>query len=386
MVKNDWDEGFEDWKAKKSHKQVNNRANFINNIEKEAIRDVKEVEKFVKKEERLHPVLFHVLHILAWVIPIAIILFVFYVNYLPFGYHAEYTVQVMEDGSVKSSSSAIYFEDLKGKKITNLSDVYSLGAFNAVIRPKVVMKNALVNASILGEDVYFTKLDSNISWDYSWDFSKNISSWNGASLVDSEGACSYFNGSLNQTLNYPNSSEMFEDDSFIVYVKWKPEDSSGRNQQLLGHYNWEIWQDNSSVKFMIGRLEDSNGSMPAISLPINASFFNISHELLAIYRKDKQAGKGYTALFVDGKFVGKKNFMNQSIWAGYNSRRDLSIGWSPHNYGNNSYFTGCIYEASFDFNEASYLVQDSFKAEGNIVKIPIVGNGKLTSIKVDVAK
>ncbi|MBP7708294.1 hypothetical protein KA107_01300 [Candidatus Pacearchaeota archaeon] len=390
MVKNDWDEGFAEWKSKKKARQVAKDKSLVGKIEKEVVQEVKEVESFMHKEERLHPVLFHFLHILAWAIPIAIILFVFYVNYLPFGYHAEYTIQVMDDGSVKSNSPYVYFEDLKGKRIKNLSDIYSLGAFNLVVKPKVVLKGANVSVSINGTDVYLAELNfsvENNTWDYFWDFTTGIPSpLNGTANYDSEKGCVYFNGSNNETLYYPNSSDMFENDSFIVYVKWKPEDMNGSNQQIIGHYNWELWQSANFVRFMVGRLGDINGSMPSISYNANESFFNQTHSAIAIYSSDENNSKGYIELWIDDLFVGRKNILNQTIWEDYNEDKNLGDGWSPHNYRNNSYFTGCLYETGFRFKGANYLLFDNFKAKTNKEVISLIGNGDISYIGVEVNK
>ncbi len=326
---------------------------------------------------------------LAWTLPVLLILAVLYVNFPIFGFEKEYSIQVLEDGSVVSSSSQVWFEDSKGKKISNLSDVYSLGTFNLVVEPKVVLTGANVSISINGTDVYLAELNFSVEdhdWDYFWDFTQGIPEpLEGTAKFREDLGCVYFNGSNNETLFYPNSSDMFEDGSFVVYVAWMPEDDFGMNQQLIGHYNWELWNHNSSVRFMVGRLENKNGSMPTIAKPTNSSFFNEKHNALAVYKADKN-GFGFTDLFVDSEYISRQRLNNETLYLDYNWDRDLTFGWSPHNYGNNSYFTGCIYKAGFDFSTLNYVSSKTFKAEDRTIKIPIVGTGTLSEIKIEVRK
>jgi hypothetical protein len=361
------------WKIKKS---------------KFVLKEEKDLNKFVKKEEKEYPRLFKVLHVLAYAIPLFLLLFVFYINYLPFGYSKDYSISVLDDGTVVSSSPEIYLEDLKGRKITNLTDVYDYGSINLVVKPKVVLRNALVNASITGDDVYFAKTNFSVTsndWDYFWNFSAGIpNDLKGAAKYNEDLGCVYFNGSNNETLYYPNSSDMFENDSFVVYAKWKPMDSNGKNQQIIGHYNWELWQGNSSVRFMIGRLDNENGNMPSISFPVDESFFNETHETLVVYITDNHSG--YIELYVDGNFSGRKTILNQTIWNEYNSNMDLTSGWSPHNYKNNSYYSGCVYSVGFDYNNINYLQNVNFSSNEESLAVPVVGNGNFNEIDLHIAK
>jgi hypothetical protein len=337
---------------------------------------------------RKHKVWF--IKFLAWVLPIIFILIVLYLNFLPFGFHQEYTMSINDDGSINSSSPAFYLQDMKGKKITNFTDVYNYSVVTAVLKPKIVLRGAQVNASIVGDNAYFAKTNfsvENNSWNYFWNFSKGVSSdLKGTAKYNAEKGCVYFNGSNNETLYYPNSSDMFENDSFIVYVKWKPEDPKGQAQQIIGHYNWELWQNNDSVKFMIGRLDNKNGSMPSISFPVNESFFNVTHEVLAIYRTDNKTGFGYIELFVDNISAGRKVITNSTIWGDYNGEKNLSSGWSSHNYGKNSYFTGCVYSAGFDYGKMRYVQGVEFNVSEKLVHILIIGSGKFNSTKLSIEK
>ncbi|MEI7718976.1 MAG: hypothetical protein WCI72_03845 [archaeon] len=120
------------------------------------------------------------IRLLAWVLPIIFILAVLYINFLPFGFQKDYTITIAEDGSVLSSSSQVWLQDLKGKKITNLTNVYDYGQINVVVKPRAVLRNATVNVSIINSNtsnIYLAKTNFNVSnnkWDYSWDFTKEI--------------------------------------------------------------------------------------------------------------------------------------------------------------------------------------------------------------------
>ena len=331
------------------------------------------------------------IRILAWVLPIIFILVVLYINFLPFGFQKDYTITIAQDGSVLSSSSQVWLQDLKENKITNLTDVYDYGQINVVIKPRAVLGNATVNVSIINSNisnVYLAKTSFDVhknKWDYSWNFTKKMpSSLDGTVKYDKDEGCVYFNGSLNQTLSYYKSEDMFENGSFIVYAEWKPEDVNGTNQQIMGHYNWELWQSNDSVRFMVGRLDNKNGTLPSISYPVNASFFNKSHNALAVYFADKKKGLGYIELFVDGNFLGRKTISNQTIWADYNGERSLTFGKSGH--GVSTYYTGCVYQTGFDYGKVSYVKNDSFNSNSNSIQIPILGDGRPQEIKISVKK
>jgi hypothetical protein len=89
----------------------------------------------------------------------------------------------------------------------------------------------------------------------------------------------------------------------------------------------------------------------------------------------------------DGNFVGRKIIENQIIWMDYNGHKNLTSGWSPHNYENNSYYAGCIYDLGFDYSKIGYLQREDFQ-QVSYQKIiqSIVGTGNLSSIKLSIQK
>ncbi|MEK6855567.1 MAG: hypothetical protein AABX66_00235 [Nanoarchaeota archaeon] len=392
MVYDDYDKKYREWKDRKK-----SRSNISKNVEKidkksnenEPIRNnpmqsINSQEKYNLKDHAVH----HSFRVLAFVIPILIILFFVYINYTPFGYSSSYEINISENGNVVSSSNNAYLTDLKGNKINNLSNVYDYGAINLVVNAKVVLKDASINVSIEGNDSYFTEyLPYDFSkGDYFWNFSKRIPfPLNGTAKYDSENKFICFNASNNETLNYPNSSEMFEEGSFVIYAKWKPENPIGINQQIIGHYNWELWQSNNSVKFMVGRLDNKTGTIPSIAYPINSTFFGEAHNAIAVYNTENDS-KGYIELWVDGEFAGRKGIGDERIWRNYNLDRNLSFGWSPHNYENNSYYAGCVYEAGFDYGLLKYKQNISFISSGDEVKIKIIGKNNPNRIKISISQ
>jgi hypothetical protein len=327
------------------------------------------------------------IRVLAWTLPVLFILLILYINFLPFGFQKEYTMTIGYDGSVVSSSPQMYLQDMMGNKITNLAGVYNYSFVSLVLKPRFILKNAMVNASVIGDNIYFAKTNfsaGNNSWDYLWNFSKSVpDSLVGNAKYNNKTGCVYFNGSNNETLYYPSSSGVFETGSFIFYAKWKPENMNKTAQQIVGHSNWELWQNNNSVEFMIVRLENKSANISSIYYKIDKSFFNKTHEALVVYRGDK-TGSGYIELFVDGNFSGRKSIGNKNIWMEYNGEGNLTFGKSS--YVNSSYYDGCIYQVGFDYGKMSYLRDLDFISEDRYLSIPIVGNGSLNEIKLRVEK
>jgi hypothetical protein len=350
-------------------------------------------EKVIEHELETHPFLVKVLIFLAFAIPVAILAYVFYVNYLPFGYSETYELTIDEEGLINPISNEIYITNTNGRKLLSLPEGVN-GQVNVVIEPNVVLENAQVNISLEGDEgVYLgtplkVDLDS-YDWDYVWDFTQGIQDdLEGTAEYNPEEGCAYFDATKEQTLFLPNSSDMFEEGPMSIYVKWKPSDTSqilGNYQQLLGHYNWEIWQGANNIKFQVGRMNDENGSIYSLSYPIEENFFNNEHELLAIYNPDNETGKGHIELFIDNKIGGRIQISNETIYEDYNSNKDLSLGWTPHSYQANPYYDGCIYEIKIlEQPIQEKQIRDSlFISEGEEILIPVMGKGYLNSISID---
>lgn len=329
---------------------------------------------------------------LAFAIPVAILGYALYINYLPFGYEKTYTLTIDESGVISPLSNEIYLTTPQGRKLLTLPNGVE-GQVNLVLEPNVVLKDATVNVNIDGENVYLaspltTELD-NMEWDYDWDFTQSISQdWQGTAQYNAEEACTYFNAYNEDTLSLPNSEDLFESGQMSIYVKWKPSTVSpliGNNQQIVGHYNWEIYQGQNELRFQIGRVNDVNGTFHSVSYPVTDEFFGQQHEAIAVYSPDTENGNGYIELWVDSNLAGRTLIGSDIIYKDYNPNNDLSVGWSPHNFGKNAYFDGCIYSAKIG---EAIVEQKLMSANLNLNNkiIPIVGKGMLRYIEVKVTQ
>ena len=299
-------------------------------------------------KENIEPktLLSKILIFFAFAIPIAILLFAFYINYLPFGYSENYELTIDSEGIISPLSNEIYITNSIGRRILSLPDGIN-GQVNLIVEPKVVLNNAIVNISINGDEgVYIgSSLKMNLSeltWDYEWKFSEGIPEYlEGTAEYNGELGCVYFDAIKEQTLYLPGSSRMFESGPMSIYVKWMPSKTSeflGDYQRLVGHYNWEIYQGLGEIKFKIGRMNNVTGRFYEINYPIGEKiWFESEHELLAIYWPDVSDNNGHIELFVDNNFVERIDFGEDIIYTGYNSENDLGFGWSPHSYGKNPF-------------------------------------------------
>jgi len=395
-ITNDWDEKYKAWKAQKD------RENNWRSDSKPSEKAPKEIkEETVKIKHKIEPEVYHnkplnaVLIAIAFIIPILFLGYALYVNFHPLGYEKSYEVIIGENGTVSPILSEIFITNTAGRKILSLPNGV-LGQVNLVVEPKFSLKNATANISIEGDGVSLgTPIDFNpndYKWDYKWNFTNGIpANLNGTAQFNPELNCAHFDAVKEQTLYLPNTSDMFESGPMSIYVKWKPSQLSeklGDYQQIIGHFNWEVWQGKETLRFQIGRMNDANGTVYSINYPISKDFFDKEHDLLALYFPDIENGQGYIEFYIDNKFAGRESILNETIYKDYNSEKPLSMGWSPHNYEKNPYFDGCIYDVKISNNIAasnngltfySMKVSDKFN-------IPIIGNGNLTRIKVDLEK
>jgi hypothetical protein len=310
----------------------------------------------------------------SWGILLIIIIVSLYLYFLPFGYNNTYFINVSSDGSFLTSG--IYLEDSNGKIISDLSEIYSLGTFYAVIKQRGFVRNIDVSIAVDGNDVYLAKYNFEPNWqdwDYSWDFSLEIpENLSGNANYDEARSCVHFNGSSDR-LYYSNSISYNK--SFIVFVEWFGDDNRS-NQNIIGNYNWEILQGSDYVRFMV-RID---GEVMKIDYNINNSFFNKSHYAIGVYNQDSE-GRGYIEFWVNGEFAGRKNIFDSVI---DEFEGDLYFGSTSSYYGNNDYFRGCIYFADIAFDKMRYQTGHSFSTGKNSVRIPMMGTGNLDSIVVKV--
>jgi hypothetical protein len=329
---------------------------------------------------------------LGYAIPLSFLLYVLYINFLPFGYHKTFTITV--GGPDDTKVSEFYLEPattLSERKTSADGTPYRElnGIATAVFKPKAVLNGAEINVSVEGEGVSIIPptIDfkpEEVTWDYSWDFTKQIPKDLKGNAFVFDGA-TYFDG--NARLEMPSSSDKFEDGPFTVYAEWLPIDETGDAQQIIGHYNWELWQNKDTVSFQIGRMNDVEGIIYRIQLPITKDFYNTKHSAIAIYNPGEN---GYAELWIDNQFVNRVNFGTNKIWKDYNGNKNLTLGWTPHNYEKSPYFKGGLYHTGIIFKNLlpteariSFILADS-----NSEKISIVSYTTTTvsNLKLDATK
>ncbi|MFA5248485.1 MAG: hypothetical protein WC415_04655 [Patescibacteria group bacterium] len=208
------------------------------------------------------------------------------------------------------------------------------------------------------------------------------------SLIDTKDGAIHMDGSTRLVM--PNTADQFEDGPFTVYAEWTPEKAEN-GQQIIGHYNWEIWQNEKSVSFSVGRMSTSTGPFYKITYSIDETFFNQKHTFLAVYSPistSTPVTNGYIEFFVDGIFAGREYFANETIWKDYNGRNNLSIGETIHNNSTNPYLEGNIYQAKLTATtlKPKSSINLIFSPDTEITKLSIYGTGELTKFKIEVKK
>lgn len=459
--------------------------------------------------------------IIAWVLPIGILLTILYLNFLPFGYNKTLTIDVGTSGDDKgqfyldtSRADLGSRQELDGKTFRYLD-----GLAYAVYKPKVVLNNASLEASLEGEGVSFILPPdlSDVNWDYDWNLEKmsqvfevktkeedlykrftnsltveiatstnikpdkemaieadwradrksevlggditvshnqktltlkyqniqidyklpdlflgkkhnilvafegkniylfvdgvsagkktliqDISQSNSLNIskaantetlklrpeikaqINSKDNCAYFDGKTK--LEMTSSSEMFEDDAFTISTEWIPEVATN-SQQIIGHFNWEIWQNEKTVSFQVGRMNDKDGKFYKVNYQVtDDKFFNKKHSLIATYNPiSDNNSNGYIELFVDGAFAGKEYFANEIIWKDYGSN-NLTLGWTIHSYSKYPYFEGsiCQIKLTKTTKQAQTAKTWNFNSSQDIIKMPLYGSGEIKKLELEI--
>ncbi|MEI6731924.1 MAG: hypothetical protein WCK90_04570 [archaeon] len=358
-------------------------------------KEVKVVKAKTVEAKARKPIKINWLMVLAFAIPIAILLFFLYINFLPFGYANDYTMTVDQSGIVHSSSSRFYLEDAKGNKITNVSALPDGTITTLVINPWVVLKNATVNITADGESVFINsnlkvsdlKVNNKTTFDFSKGIPSSLSVGAGNPTYDATRKCVYFDG--NSSLYLANSSDKFETGPFAVYAEWTPQSNLNNSQEIIGHYNWELWQDKNKVTFQIGRvnalnqtLQNLSGKMYTVSYNVNGSFFSQTHSVLAIYNPN--GTEGYIAIFIDNSLGEIVSIEDNKIWTDYNSNRPLSLGKSEH--GIAEHFTGCVNQVAFYDIASLYETKPVIAKQKVPISEDILGIKRVKTIKASVSQ
>ncbi len=283
-------------------------------------------------------------------IPLAFLLYVLYLNYLPFGYHKTFTINVGSPNDTKVSE--FYLEpsaDLSDRKTAPDGTTYRElnGMATAVFKPNAVLKNANITVEVKGDGVSLIppQIDfdpNSVKWDYSWDFTKGVPKGltnNGNEAFPFEGG-TYFNGKAR--VEMASSSDMFEEGPFTVYAEWMPTDDQNDFQEIVGHYNWELLQDKNQIRFRVGRMNNKDGPFYTIIYEIQdaETFFGTVHTALATYKSDSKNEFGYIELYVDGILAGHISINADMIWKDYNGEQNITLGRSGHGVSNS--FKGSV--------------------------------------------
>jgi hypothetical protein len=330
---------------------------------------------------------------LGYAIPLVFLLYVLYINYLPFGYHKTLTIDV--GSKTDTDISKFYLKpsrDLSERKITSTGVTYRElnGMTTVFLKPDITMKNGEIDIEVVGENIgiippYINFNPSSTQWDKSWDFGKGIPD----DLINIKNKAFYFdNGAFfdgTANLELANSKDVFENEPFSVYIEWMPTNDGNDGQQIIGHTNWELWQNKDNVSFQVGRMDNSKGAIHISRFPITNDFFNKRHSALIIYIPSDT--NGYTKLFIDGTSVDLTYLGSEKIWKDYGGNNNLSMGHTQHNNGRNPYFSGYIYKAYIvNKNVLTFQSKITFKPKTTDPLDIIILSPKpsvLTQIKLD---
>lgn len=326
---------------------------------------------------------------LGYAIPLSFLLYVLYLNYLPFGYHKTFTINVGSANDTKVSE--FYLEpsaDLSDRMTAADGTTYRElnGMATAVFKPNAVLKNAEITVEVKGGDgisLIPPQIDfdpNSVKWDYDWDFTKGVPEGlinnNSKKAFPFEGG-TYFDGG--GRVEMASSSDKFEDGPFTVYAEWMPMDNTSNLQEIVGHFNWELLQNKDMIRFQIGRMNTATGTFIAIKYPISEDFFNKKHSLLATYSPTKN---GSIKLFIDNSLAGNLNIGNEKIWRGYGQSIDLKFGdkWGT----NTNSFKGFLYKISFVqkdifLNNKSVLAKTD---DNNEIRLSIMSNEPTNVAKI----
>lgn len=351
---------------------------------------ITKMEDYVNKQNVVHKPFWlkAILVLFAIAIPASILFYLIYWNFLPFGFAKTYELVA---GTSKDTSGEIYFEasrNLSERKKDTETYREIFGPVNIVFKPTAVLKNAYINVEVIGENIAVIPPKVNIddlpiNWDYEWDFSEETP-------FDFEGDAFSFDGCLqldgSNRIAMKDSKDLFENGPFTVFAEWKPEDAEKNNQQIIGHYNWEIFQNKNNVTFQVGRMNDNKGVFYSVKAPVKPDFFNKKHRILATYSPSEFSDdQGYIEIYIDDTFAGRTIIDKDLIWADY-GQNPLSLGRSAHNGEDSPFFKGCVYSAKIVGQRISEdSVNFDMKSAGVSTKMTIINiaaTGTVRSVKI----
>jgi len=191
--------------------------------------------------------------------------------------------------------------------------------------------------------------------------------------------CIYFDKTR---LEFPDSKDMFEEGPWSVYVEWVPEKQEN-NQQIIGHYNWEMFQNANNVSFRIGDMALGGKIRHSLSYQVDPFFSNQKNSLLGIYKESIiKNSPGFITMFVNNRLVGKKYFGTDSLRPDYS--RNLSLGQTFH--GGARFFEGQICSVKFSYTQPTQNYKNSLEiniSEDDEITFALP-SGKLHKLEINV--
>jgi hypothetical protein len=313
----------------------------------------------------------------AYTIPLALLLYVLYINFLPFGYNKTFTITV---GAQSDSAGAFHLDVpsnlsiLSDRIATANGSQYRFinGGVTAEFQPDVALKNAQITVNVQSYppgsvQTVPSTINLNLNsaqWNFDWNFATTTPNPLKGNASNASG-CEYFDG--DSILQFPSSSNEFESGPFTVYAQWEPEDSADNAQEIIGHYNWEILQNKTSVEFLVHTITGSH----SISYSIDPGFFNAEHSLVAIY--SPSTTQGYFELYVDNALAGYHPLGTSTISVQYGNA-NLTMG--KDGFSDGKYLNGCIYNIDFANKDlitlSPIVVFSTTSLKGQPIEIPLI--------------
>ena len=266
--------------------------------------------------------------LLAYLVPVGILLFVLYLNYLPFGYDRTFVIRAGVAGDRDGEFRLLQARDGFSERLVTAEGMpyrELSGASFAIFTPKAYLRDALAVADIDADGIMM--LAPNIDLDpdaFVWDYT----------LPEDAAAsgCTYFDGT--RDLAIPEADAVVADGPFSLYIEWTPEDDDDGFQRLIGGSGFEILQNKEDVKFELGST--------TLKQPIdNGEFFGKRHAALAVFvPATLEEPDGHIDLYVDGGFSGRVYF--QAGAATDPASGGIAIGKSPAPEA--TYFRGCVHD------------------------------------------
>ncbi len=337
--------------------------------------------------------------VLAYLIPIMILLGILYANYLPFGYS---DTKIIDVGSENDTEGIFFLEDnsLLGSR-EEFDDGSTFRALDGLVyatyNPKVILRDSNIEISISGEDIYmYQQPEIDFEWDFEWDAHKLLKDFD-VYKISSEGEremtkhrprvsnnCLNFDGRTR--LELPRTANRFQESPFVIYAEWIPRKNMD-HQQIIGHFNWEIIQNRREIIFRIPNTKQGNAY--SVNYEIDDAFYNQKNSLLAIYNTASlEDEKGYIELFVNGFSTGKEYIYDEKINTEYGGE-DLSLGWTAHSGGQRPPLEGQICNVRFSYaqledKETQHAVFNTKIAQ--TIRVPIIGEDILKKVELNVSK